>query len=80
MARMVSPTSGKAISARSVSRVSCVSMTTRSATTVQTCRNAMTRTSDDRRASRLASTTMRDMRSAEWRPWKNASGMAWMCA
>ena len=67
MVRTVRPTSGKATSASSVRRHSWVNITVTSATTVATWRKAITRTSEERRARRPASTTMRDIRSAEWR-------------
>ena len=69
---------GNATSAHVVSTHSRVNITTSSATIVPACRTAMTSNPEEIRDSRLTSVSTRDMRSAEWTPAKNDSGMPWM--
>ena len=76
----MTPAAGKiatAIRARAHSRAN---MTTSSATMVATWRTAITRTVEERRASRFTSLTTRVISSAECSEAKKDSGMPWMCA
>ncbi len=76
--RTMSAMKGNATSAHVVSTHSRVNITTSSATIVPACRTAMTSNPEEIRDSRLTSVSTRDMRSAEWTPAKNDSGMPWM--